>query len=173
MVASPMSMPSCSRTLYTSSAVRWRTSVFSNRLRIFSRGSVALRPMVLRSWDCFIATLGRWIGRQGAQAGSTRYHGLTGSSIFDSDGRVGYDIGPEFICKLLSRGQRSDGGKKTYVHSLAIDGASVCVAPDRLLPQAPQDRCAAGQFPGSGGDFEIEARHDALASTFSAGNAAD
>src|SRR5512143_896316 len=48
-VARPMSWPSSESRRYTSSAVMWRLSLCSNRSRIFRRGSVALRPMLLRS----------------------------------------------------------------------------------------------------------------------------
>src|SRR6185437_14793889 len=45
-----MSRPSPSSSLYTSSAVRWRTFDVSNRLMILRRGTVALRPALFRSW---------------------------------------------------------------------------------------------------------------------------
>src|SRR5258705_10388105 len=52
-------MPSPSRILYTSSAVRCRTSLFSNRSRIFRRGRVAFSPMFFRSWGLLMAGLKR------------------------------------------------------------------------------------------------------------------
>src|SRR5687767_12705852 len=48
-VARPVSVPSLSNVLYTSSAERCRTVLFSKISRMRSRGIVALRPMVLRS----------------------------------------------------------------------------------------------------------------------------
>src|SRR3970282_964842 len=54
-VASPTSSPAASMALYTSSAVMWRVLEPSRMPRIFSRGSVALRPAFLRSVLSFMA----------------------------------------------------------------------------------------------------------------------
>src|SRR5215831_18735408 len=53
-----MSRPSPIRIRYTSSADRWRTLLFSNSFRMRSRGPVALRPLVFRSWTLVTGRFG-------------------------------------------------------------------------------------------------------------------
>src|SRR5437867_2687276 len=150
MVANPMSIPSFNSTLYTSSAVRCRTSLVSNRLRILRRGRVAFRPMVLRSWGLDITTL-----TEGNLPGIISCYPASGNR--ETRNRLLTHRAARI--RPAPRNQNVSHAHATYPGS------------DRLRPfacgvlsHATQNRRATGQLPRCGYGGQAQARHDPLAS---------